>query len=340
MKSSKKLRIAINGFGRIGKEVFRASFLEKYRNQIDVVVINVGHTLDLKNEALLFTYDSIHGKFPYPVNTEDNCFLIEWKRTHLFGSRKPEEIDWKAHDIDILLECTGKFRSQSSLQTHMDNGIRKVLISAPGEDVDATIVYGVNESILTGKETIVSNASCTTNCLAPLAKMLEDHIGILSGQMTTVHSYTSDQNLLDGSHTDMRRARWAALNIVPTKTGAAKAIWLVIPELSGKLKGSALRVPTPNVSLVELIFLPKRATSVEEINSLLQNASRENPEIIGYSSDPLVSSDFCGDARSCIFDPALTSVAGIWEHQMVKVSAWYDNETAYSQRMLDVAICM
>ncbi len=340
MLQNKKLRLAINGFGRIGKEVFRASFLEKYASHLEIVAINVWHKIDIKNENILFIHDSIHGKFPYTVSIQDDAFIIEWKQTYLFWSRNSEEIHWKTYDVDIVLECTGKFRSRSSVQFHIDNGAKKVLISCPGEEVDATIVFGVNEDVLTGESRIVSNASCTTNCLAPMAKILQDTIGIRVGEMSTIHSYTGDQNLLDGSHADIRRARAAGINIIPTKTGAAKAIGLVIPELDGKLKGSSIRVPTPNVSIVELAFIPLRPTSLEEVHTLMKKAALEKPEIFGYSEELLVSSDFCGDARSCIFDPSLTSIVWEWDYQLVKVSAWYDNEAAYSQRMLDVALSM
>ena len=329
------IKVAINGFGRIGRCTLRAIYEQGLQNEFEVVAINASG--DLATNAHLTKYDTTHGRFNFPVETEgDNTIIINGDRIPFFSTKDPLAINWGELGVDVLMECTGAYTSKAKAEVLLKQGAKKVLISAPGgDDVDATIVCGVNEEVLTAGMTVISNASCTTNCLAPVAKVLQDNIGIESGLMTTIHAYTNDQVLVDVRHKDLRRARAAAQNIIPTKTGAAKAVGLVLPALKGKFDGFALRVPTMNVSLVDLTFTASRATSAEEINGLMKAAANGALKgILGYNEDPLVSSDFNHDAHSSIFDATQTRVM---DGKLVKVLAWYDNEWGYSCRMLDAA---
>ena len=329
------IRIAINGYGRIGRCTVRALYELGLRKDFEIVAINASG--DLATDAHLTKYDTTHGRFNFPVETEgDNTIIINGDRIPFFSTKDPLAINWGELGVDVLMECTGAYTSKAKAEVLLKQGAKKVLISAPGgDDVDATIVCGVNEEVLTAGMTVISNASCTTNCLAPVAKVLQDNIGIESGLMTTIHAYTNDQVLVDVRHKDLRRARAAAQNIIPTKTGAAKAVGLVLPALKGKFDGFALRVPTMNVSLVDLTFTASRATSAEEINGLMKAAANGALKgILGYNEDPLVSSDFNHDAHSSIFDATQTRVM---DGKLVKVLAWYDNEWGYSCRMLDAA---
>ena len=329
------IRIAINGYGRIGRCTVRALYELGLRKDFEIVAINASG--DLATNAHLTKYDTTHGRFNFPVETEgDNTIIINGDRIPFFSTKDPLAINWGELGVDVLMECTGAYTSKAKAEVLLKQGAKKVLISAPGgDDVDATIVCGVNEEVLTAGMTVISNASCTTNCLAPVAKVLQDNIGIESGLMTTIHAYTNDQVLVDVRHKDLRRARAAAQNIIPTKTGAAKAVGLVLPALKGKFDGFALRVPTMNVSLVDLTFTASRATSAEEINGLMKAAANGALKgILAYNEDPLVSSDFNHDAHSSIFDATQTRVM---DGKLVKVLAWYDNEWGYSCRMLDAA---
>ena len=329
------IRIAINGYGRIGRCTVRALYELGLRKDFEIVAINASG--DLATNAHLTKYDTTHGRFNFPVETEgDNTIIINGDRIPFFSTKDPLAINWGELGVDVLMECTGAYTSKAKAEVLLKQGAKKVLISAPGgDDVDATIVCGVNEEVLTAGMTVISNASCTTNCLAPVAKVLQDNIGIESGLMTTIHAYTNDQVLVDVRHKDLRRARAAAQNIIPTKTGAAKAVGLVLPALKGKFDGFALRVPTMNVSLVDLTFTASRATSAEEINGLMKAAANGALKgILGYNEDPLVSSDFNHDTHSSIFDATQTRVM---DGTLVKVLAWYDNEWGYSCRMLDAA---
>ena len=329
------IRIAINGYGRIGRCTVRALYELGLRKEFEIVAINASG--DLATNAHLTKYDTTHGRFNFPVETEgDNSIIIDGDRIPFFSTKDPLAINWGELGVDVLMECTGAYTSKAKAEVLLQQGAKKVLISAPGgDDVDATIVCGVNEEVLTAAMTVISNASCTTNCLAPVAKVLQDNIGIESGLMTTIHAYTNDQVLVDVRHKDLRRARAAAQNIIPTKTGAAKAVGLVLPALQGKFDGFALRVPTMNVSLVDLTFTASRATSKEEINELMKAAANGPLKgILGYNEDPLVSSDFNHDTHSSIFDATQTRVM---DGTLVKVLAWYDNEWGYSCRMLDAA---
>ena len=329
------IKIAINGYGRIGRCTVRALYELGLRDEFQIVAINASG--DLATNAHLTRYDTTHGRFGFSVETEgDNTIIIDGDRIPFFSTKDPLAIDWGALGVDVLLECTGAYTTKAKAEVHLKQGAKKVLISAPGgDDVDATIVCGVNEDVLTGAMTVVSNASCTTNCLAPVAKVLQDSIGIEKGLMTTIHAYTNDQVLVDVRHKDLRRARAAAQNIIPTKTGAAKAVGLVLPALKGRFDGFALRVPTMNVSLVDLTFTASRPTSKEEINALMKEAaSGALKGILGYNEDPLVSMDFNHDSHSSIFDATQTRVI---DGTLVKVLAWYDNEWGYSCRMLDAA---
>ncbi|GAA0785604.1 type I glyceraldehyde-3-phosphate dehydrogenase [Marinobacterium sediminicola] len=329
------IRIAINGYGRIGRNILRALFESGRQEEFQIVAIN-----DLGDAAIsahLTQFDSVHGRFMWPVSTSDNHLLVGDYRIPMLQQADPHALPWRDLDVDIVLECTGRFTSKEQAEIHIQQGARKVLVSAPAKDADATVVFGVNESTLTASDLIVSNASCTTNCLAPMAKVLNDGLGITQGLMTTIHAYTNDQHLTDVYHTDLYRARAAALSMIPTKTGAAKAVGLVLPELNGKLSGLAVRVPTANVSLVDLTFTAERETSVEEVNDLMRQASISDlRDIIEYNETPLVSVDFNHHSASCIFDSLQTHVSG----RMVKVFAWYDNEWGFSNRMLDTAACM
>ncbi len=329
------IKVAINGYGRIGRNIMRALYEGGLREQIDIVAINdLG---DAKVNAHLTEFDSVHGHFRRPVSARDGKMYIDGDAIQIFSESDPNNLDWGALDIDIVFECTGRFTTREAAAIHLERGAKKVLISAPAKDADATIVYGVNHTTLTPEHKIVSNASCTTNCLAPLAQTLNNHIGINEGMMTTIHAYTNDQHLSDVYSNDIYRARAATLSMIPTKTGAAEAVGLVLPELKGKLSGLAVRVPTANVSLVDLSFTPSRATSVDEINHLMKEASLGSLNgIVEYNELPLVSVDFNHHPASCIFDSTQTRVSG----SLVKVFAWYDNEWGFSNRMLDTALAM
>ena len=328
------VKIGINGFGRIGRNIFRALHEREDLNDIDIVAINdLG---DASTNAHLLKYDTAHGKFSKNVECDEKNLVVDGKKIHAFSERNPEHIPWKDANFDIVLECTVIFTSKSQCTKHIEGGAKKVIISAPGKsDVDATIVYGVNHQTLDSSHKVISNASCTTNCLAPIAKVLNDEIGIEGGIMTTVHSYTNDQVLTDVYHSDLRRARSATQSMIPTKTGAAAAVGLVLPELQGLLDGFAIRVPTINVSFVDFTFSTKRKTSLNEINETIKHASDTNLKgVLGYNELPLVSIDFNHTAHSSIFDSTLTKVIN---GNQVKVCSWYDNEWGFSNRMLDVA---
>ena len=332
------INIAISGFGRIGRLVLRALYDSK-RTDIKIVAINCSRG-DIKSHAHLIKYDTVHGRFEGEVKTTKDHFIINGDKIKYFNTKNSKELTWKDHKIDVVLECTGAFRGKSSSYFHIEQGAKKVLISAPGEkDVDATIVYGVNHNILKTTDLVVSNASCTTNGLAPIAKVIQDQIGIESGLMSTIHSYTNDQSLLDNMHVDIRRARAAAISMIPSKTGAAAAIGLVIPELMGKLDGIAIRVPTTNVSLVDLTFIPSKKTTKEEVNKIMREASQGAlKNILVYNDESLVSVDFNHTTASSYFDSTLTKVSA--DGGLVKVFAWYDNEWGFSCRMLDTAVAM
>ena len=329
------IRIAINGYGRIGRMVLRALYEEHAKRDIQIVAINAMGSLDVN--AHLTQYDSAHGRFPLLVSIDGDEMIVNGDRIKMFSTRNPLETPWGELGVDLVLECSGKFTSKEKALVHIQQGAKKVLISAPGEkDVDATIVYGVNQAILKPTDIVVSNASCTTNCLAPLVKPLLEKIGIESGLMTTIHAFTNDQVLTDVYHKDMRRARSAVSSMIPTKTGAAKAIGLVLPELVGRFDGFAMRVPTINVSVVDLTFVPKRATTLAEVNAIFQAASEnELKGILGFNTLPLVSIDFNHDPRPCIYDSTQTRVSA--DGKLVKVLAWYDNEWGYSTQMLNAA---
>lgn len=326
-------RIAINGFGRIGRNTLRALYENGYREHIQVVAIN--DLAPASTNAHLFQYDSVHGRFNGTVEATHNGLVVNGDAIQVMAQRDPTQLPWESLDVDVVLECTGLFTTRSSAAQHLQAGAKKVIISAPGKEVDATIVFGVNNQILTQDHHIISNASCTTNCLAPMAQVLHEAIGIESGLMTTIHAYTNDQNLSDVYHQDLYRARSATQSMIPTKTGAAAAVGLVLPELNGKFDGMAVRVPTINVSLVDLTFIAQTHTSVEEINQLLKTAA-ETSDVLGYNEAPLVSVDFNHDLRSSIFDSSQTKVSG----RLVKVMAWYDNEWGFSNRMLDNTLAL
>ena len=329
------VRVAINGYGRIGRNILRAHYEDNKSHDLQIVAIN-----DLgpaETNAHLTRYDTAHGKFPGTVVVEGDHMVVNGDRIKVTAQRDPAQLPWKDLGVDVVYECTGYFTSKEKATAHLKGGAKKVIISAPGgKDVDATIVYGVNHQSLKASHTVISNASCTTNCLAPLVKPLNDAIGLVNGLMTTIHSYTNDQVLTDVFHEDLRRARSATMSMIPTKTGAAAAVGLVMPELNGKLDGYAVRVPTINVSLVDLSFIAARDTTVDEVNSVMKKASEEGPlkGILGFNKGPLVSIDFNHDPRSSVFDATLTKVSG----RLVKVSSWYDNEWAFSNRMLDVTM--
>jgi len=326
------IRVAINGYGRIGRNILRALYESQRLNEIKIVAIN---NLGSPHAAAYLTrYDSTHGKFSADVTVENSDLVVNGDHIRMTSSRDPLLLPWKELDIDVVYECTGHFTSKEKSMTHIQAGAKKVIISAPGgKDVDATVVYGVNDHILKSTDTIISNASCTTNCLAPLAKVLHEKIGIINGLMTTVHAYTNDQALVDTHHSDLRRGRSATQSMIPTKTGAASAVGLVLPELAGKLDGYAMRVPTINVSVVDLTFRAARKTDVAEINRVIKEASETNfKDIILYNEESLVSIDFNHNPASSIFDAAETKVID----DLVKVLSWYDNEWGFSNRMLDV----
>ncbi len=329
------IKVGINGYGRIGRNILRALYEAKRTSEIQIVALNdLG---DANTNAHLTRYDTAHGKFPGEVKVDGDSMVVNGDRIRVLAERDPAKLPWGELGVEYVLECTGLFTSKAKAGAHLKGGAKRVVISAPGgEDVDATIVYGVNHNVLTAAHTVISNASCTTNCLAPIVKVLHDNIGVVSGIMTTVHAYTNDQVLTDVYHSDLRRARSATMSMIPTKTGAAAAVGLVLPELKGKLDGFAVRVPTINVSLVDLTFTAKRATSAQEINSLMKAASGAAFKgLIAYSDGPLVSIDFNHDAHSASYDATLTKVI---DGTLVKVCAWYDNEWGFSNRMLDTTI--
>ncbi len=331
------IKVAINGYGRIGRNVLRAFYEGGKKQDIQIVAINdLG---DAKSNAHLTRYDTAHGKFPGTVTVEGDNMIVNGDPIRVFAQRNPAEIPWGDLQVDVVLECTGLFTTKEKASAHLKGGAKKVIISAPGgKDVDATIVFGVNQDVLKSTDTVISNASCTTNCLAPLVKPLNDAIGLETGLMTTIHAYTNDQVLSDVMHEDLRRARSATMSMIPTKTGAAAAVGLVLPELNGKLDGFAIRVPTINVSLVDLTFIAKRDTTVEEVNQLMEKAASEGPlkGILTYQTEPLVSIDFNHNPASSNFDSTLTKVSG----RLVKVSSWYDNEWGFSNRMLDTTVAL
>ncbi|TPG21616.1 type I glyceraldehyde-3-phosphate dehydrogenase [Sphingomonas koreensis] len=330
------VKVAINGFGRIGRLVARA-MLENGGGDLELVAIN--DLADAKSNAWLFSRDSVHGKYPGKVSAEGSDLVVDGKHIRVIAERDPANLPHKELGVDLVLECTGFFTDRASCQKHIDAGAKKVLISAPGKNVDLTVVYGVNNDKLKPEHTIVSNASCTTNCLAPVAKVLNDTVGIERGLMTTIHSYTNDQKILDQIHPDLRRARAAAMSMIPTTTGAARAVGEVLPELKGKLDGSAIRVPTPDVSLIDLTFTPKRDTSVEEINAILKKASESGPlvGVLDYTDEPLVSIDLMHTPASSTVDSLETAVI---DGKLVRVLSWYDNEWGFSNRMVDTARAM
>jgi glyceraldehyde 3-phosphate dehydrogenase len=327
------LKIAINGFGRIGRNVLRALYENDYRSRVEVVAIN-----DLGDPALnahLLRHDSVHGHFPYNVEHDESSMTVGEDRIAILSQRDPSRLPWKDLGVDLVMECTGLFTTHEAASQHITAGAQRVLISAPSGDADIMVVYGVNEHMLKPEHRVVSNASCTTNCLAPVAKVLNDKVGIESGLMTTVHAYTNDQNLSDVYHKDPYRARSATQSMIPTKTGAAAAVGKVLPELEGKFDGLAVRVPVINVSLVDLTFTAGRETTREEINAAIEKAAASS-EVLAANSQPLVSIDFNHDAHSSIFDTNHTRVNG----RLVKIMAWYDNEWGFSNRMLDTGLAM
>ena len=331
------IRIGINGYGRIGRNILRAHYEGgKYAKDIQIVAINdLG---DAKINAHLTQYDTAHGKFPGTVAVDGDNIVVNGDKIRVFAERNPAAIPWASLNVDVVLECTGFFTSKADASKHLQGGAKKVIISAPGgKDVDATVVYGVNHNVLTSEMVVISNASCTTNCLAPLAKALNETVGIETGLMTTIHAYTNDQKLTDVYHDDVRRARSATQSMIPTKTGAAAAVGLVLPELNGKLDGYSMRVPTINVSVVDLSFIAKRDTTVDEINALVKAASQGALKgVLDYTDAPLVSVDFNHNPASSVFDATLTKVSG----KLVKVNSWYDNEWGFSNRMLDTTIAL
>ena len=329
------IKVAINGFGRIGRMVLRAHYEGGKKHGLQFVAINdLG---DAATNAHLLKYDTAHGKFPGTVKVDGDSLNVNGDRIKVVAERDPAKLPWKSLGVDVVMECTGLFTSKAKAGAHIQAGARKVIISAPGEkDVDRTVVYGVNHKALKESDSVISNASCTTNCLAPLVKALDDRIGVVSGLMTTIHSYTNDQVLTDVYHKDLRRARSATHNQIPTKTGAAAAVGLVLPHLNGKLDGFSIRVPTINVSLVDLTFVAKKKTTVEEVNAAVKQAADGDLKgVLEYCTEPLVSSDFNHNPASSIFDSTITKVS---DGTLVKVYSWYDNEWGFSNRMLDVAV--
>jgi glyceraldehyde 3-phosphate dehydrogenase len=329
------VKVGINGYGRIGRNVLRALYEAGRTQELQIVAVN--DLADAQANAHLTQYDTTHGKFPGKVSVDGDAMVVNGDRIKVFAERDPAKIPWGAVGADFVLECTGFFTTKADAGKHLAGGAKKVVISAPGgKDVDGTIVYGVNHDTLKSSHTVISNASCTTNCLAPLAKVLHDKIGIASGLMTTIHAYTNDQRLTDVYHEDLRRARSATMSMIPTKTGAAAAVGLVLPELKGKLDGFAVRVPTINVSLVDLTFVPKRPTTIEEINAAMQAAAAGSLKgILAYTSAPLVSVDYNHDAHSSTYDATMTRLI---DGGLVKVCSWYDNEWGFSNRMLDTTL--
>jgi glyceraldehyde 3-phosphate dehydrogenase len=332
------IKVAINGYGRIGRNILRAHYEGGKKHDIQIVAIN-----DLgkpETNAHLTKYDTVHRAFPGSVTVDGDYMVVNGDKIRVLANRNPAELPWKDMGVDVVMECTGFFTTKEKASAHLAGGAKKVIISAPGgKDVDGTIVYGVNHKTLKASDTVISNASCTTNCLAPLVKPLHDKLGVESGLMTTIHSYTNDQVLTDVYHEDLRRARSATMSMIPTKTGAAAAVGLVMPELNGKLDGFAMRVPTINVSIVDLCFVSKKPTTVDEVNAILKAASEaELKGILGYSTEPLVSVDFNHNPLSSIFDATQTRVSA--DGKLVKVLSWYDNEWGFSNRMLDTTIAL
>ncbi len=331
------IKVAINGYGRIGRNILRAHYEGGKKHDLEIVAIN-----DLgspETNAHLTRYDTAHGKFPGKVEVDGDAMVVNGDRIKVFAQRDPAQLPWGTLGVDVVLECTGFFTTKEKASAHLKGGAKKVIISAPGgKDVDATVVYGVNHGTLKAAHTVISNASCTTNCLAPLVKPLHDKIGLVNGLMTTIHAYTNDQVLTDVYHEDLRRARSATMSMIPTKTGAAAAVGLVLPELNGKLDGYAIRVPTINVSVVDLTFIAARDTTVDEVNAIMKEAADSGPlaEVLNYNKAPLVSVDFNHDPASSTFDATLTKVSG----RLVKVSSWYDNEWGFSNRMLDTTVAL
>jgi len=327
------VKVAINGYGRIGRMVLRAIYEYNREDEIKVVAINSSHPIP--TNVHLTKYDSTHGRFEANVHCDDENMYVNDDKIAMLADRNPENLKWSDHDVDIVLECTGHFKDREGASKHFVGGAKKVLISSPGgDDIDATVVYGVNHDVIKAEHTIISNASCTTNCLAPLAKALHEGIGIKKGLINTIHAYTNDQMLIDNQHKDLHRSRGAATSIIPTKTGAAKAVGLVLPELLGRMHGFALRVPTANVSVVDLTFDASRETTVEEVNAVVKAAA--DGIVLDYNDEPLVSIDFNHTPASSTFDATQTRVNG----NLVKVLAWYDNEWGFSCRMIDVALAM
>jgi glyceraldehyde 3-phosphate dehydrogenase len=327
------IRIAINGYGRIGRNTMRA-FYESRKKFPDMQIVAINDLGDIETNAHLTRYDTTHGKFPGEVSVSGNDIIINGDKIRVVAERDPKKLPWKELNVDVVFECTGFFTSKEKAQGHIDAGAKKVIISAPGTGVDATIVYGVNHEVLKSSDTIISNASCTTNCLAPLVKVLDEKLGVVCGLMNTIHSYTNDQVLIDVYHADLRRARSATHSMIPTKTGAAAAVGLVLPALNGKLDGFSIRVPTINVSVVDFTFTAKRDTTVDEVNKIMQEAAKGPLKgILEINEQPLVSVDFNHNPASSVFDVTQTKVIG----SLVKVLSWYDNEWGFSNRMLDVA---
>ena len=332
------INIGINGYGRIGRNILRALYESELNDHKELKIVAINDVGDNSVSAHLTKYDSAHGKFNKEVTADSNFMYVDSDKINITSERDPSKINWGKYEVDVVFECTGKFNSKEDTEIHIKNGAKKVIISAPGKNVDATIVCGVNEGILSKEHTIISNASCTTNCIAPVIKVLNDVIGVEHGLITTIHSFTNDQRLTDANHTDIRRARAATLSMIPTKTGAAKNVGLVIPELEGKLDGLAVRIPTVNVSVVDLVIRTKKNTSIDEINQILLNASKnEMKNIVAFNDIPLVSTDFNHNPVSSIYDSNLTKVM---DDRLVKVYVWYDNEWGFSNRMLDVTLAL
>mgnify|MGYP002742023561 FL=1 len=332
------IKVAINGYGRIGRQVLRAIYDYNLQDRLEIVAVNASGGIE--TNAHLTKFDTVHGRFAADVSHDENHLIINGRKIPYFSTRNPAELPWKELGVDLVMECTGAFTSKAKAQVHLDSGAKKVLISAPGgDDVDATVVYGVNDDVITDGMTVISNASCTTNCLAPVAKVLSESVGIVKGAMTTIHALTNDQTVTDVRHKDLRRARSGMENMIPTKTGAAKAVGLVLPELKGKLDGLAIRVPTVNVSLVDLSFQAGRDTSADEINALMKAAAEEGrlKGVLAYNTLPLVSTDFNHTTVASSFDATITKVV---DGNMVKVFAWYDNEWGFSCQMLRTALRM
>ncbi len=329
------IRLAINGFGRIGRNVFRA-LIENPREELEIVAVNT--IPSLADSAYLLEFDSVHGRLPIPVSTSDDIMEVGSHKVKFLSERNPENLDWSALNIDVVLECTGIFTDAEKASVHLAGGAKKVLVSAPSKGADLTVVYGVNHTLISSEHKIISNASCTTNCLAPIAHILNNTCGIKQGFMTTIHSYTGDQRILDTEHNDLYRSRAAAVNMIPTTTGAAKAVGLVLPELNGKLDGVAIRVPTPNVSAVDFVFEPVKQTSADEINQYIKNAANsELKGVLDFTDRELVSTDFNHHPASSI---AHIDQTRVMPDGMTRIFSWYDNEWGFSNRMLDTACCM